>query len=95
VERSFADSKQLHGHCYATFRGIGKVFEQCLPCAAAQNMKKIALVVDKKDILRLLRLLEQYLATVKKAYSSLYAFISIIRQFDPADINPLIRENPA
>lgn len=59
VERNFADSKQLRGHRYARLRGIGKVFEQCLLCAAVQNMKNIALVVDRKDFLRLLRLLQQ------------------------------------
>ena len=56
VERSFADSKQLHGHRYARLRGRGKVFEQCLLCAAVQNMKKIALVIDRDDLLRFLRL---------------------------------------
>ena len=55
VERSFADSKQLHGHRYARLRGRGKVFEQCLLCSAVQNMKKIALVVDRDDLLRLFR----------------------------------------
>jgi len=43
VERSFADSKQLHGHRYARMRGLKKVQEQSLLCAACQNMKKIAL----------------------------------------------------
>ncbi|MDD7983859.1 IS1182 family transposase [Lentisphaera marina] len=43
VERSFADSKQLHGHRYAKLRGIKKVQEQCLLAAACQNMKKIAI----------------------------------------------------
>ncbi len=42
VERSFADSKQLHGHRYARMRGIDRVREQCLLAAAYQNMKKIA-----------------------------------------------------
>lgn len=42
VERSFADAKELHGHRYARFRGLGKVMKQCLLCAACQNMKKIA-----------------------------------------------------
>lgn len=42
VERSFADAKQLHGHRYARFRGLGKVQAQCLLAAACQNMKKIA-----------------------------------------------------
>lgn len=44
VERSFADAKQLHGHRYARFRGRSKVQAQCLLSAAAQNMKKIALI---------------------------------------------------
>lgn len=57
VERSFADSKQLHGHRYARMRGLKRVFEQCLLCAAVQNMKKIALVIDRKGFLRLLRLI--------------------------------------
>ncbi len=59
VERSFADSKELHGHRYARRRGLKKVFEQCLLCAAVQNMKKIALVVSKKDLLLYLRLIWQ------------------------------------
>jgi len=42
VERSFADAKELHGHRYARFRGLGKVMKQCLLAAACQNMKKIA-----------------------------------------------------
>lgn len=45
VERSFADAKQLHGHRYARLRGLKKVMEQCLLAAAAQNMKKIALLL--------------------------------------------------
>ena len=48
VERSFADSKQLHGQRYARLRGIGKVREQCLLAAACQNMKKIALWVTRR-----------------------------------------------
>jgi transposase len=44
VERSFADAKQLHGYRYARFKGLSKVKEQCLMTAAAQNIKKIALM---------------------------------------------------
>lgn len=44
VERSFADAKQLHGHRYARMRGLLRVSEQCLLAAAAQNIKKIALL---------------------------------------------------
>ena len=47
VERSFADAKQLFGHRYARFRGLVRVNCQCLMAAAAQNMKKIALVLTR------------------------------------------------
>lgn len=47
VERSFADAKELHGHRYARFRGIEKVQEQCLMAACAQNIKKIATLIDQ------------------------------------------------
>jgi hypothetical protein len=46
IERSFADSKELHGLRYCRMRGLAKVSEQCLLTAAVQNMKKIALVLD-------------------------------------------------
>lgn len=69
VERSFADSKELHGHRYARRRGLKKVFEQCLLCAAVQNMKKIALVVTKKDLLRYLRLIFLHIGHPRSQYS--------------------------
>ena len=47
VERSFADAKQLHGHRYARMCGLRKVAEQCLLAAAAQNIKKIALLLAR------------------------------------------------
>jgi len=47
VERSFADAKQLHGHRYARMRGLAKVQQQCLLAAAAQNIKKIALLLSR------------------------------------------------
>ncbi len=53
VERSFADAKELHGHRYARFRGIEKVQEQCLMAACAQNIKKIALLLDREGGKRL------------------------------------------
>ena len=43
VERSFADSKELHGLRYCRMRGKQNVREQALLTAACQNMKKIAL----------------------------------------------------
>jgi hypothetical protein len=48
VERSFADAKQLFGHRYARFRGLVRVSCQCLLAAAAQNIKKIALIQAAK-----------------------------------------------
>jgi transposase len=48
VERSFADAKQLFGHRYARFRGLVRVSCQCLLAAAAQNIKKIALILAAK-----------------------------------------------
>src|SRR5690606_40225418 len=42
VERSFADSKELHGLRYCRLRGIQGASEQVLLTAACQNMKKIA-----------------------------------------------------
>jgi hypothetical protein len=95
VERSFADSKQLHGHRYARLRGIGKVFEQCLLCAAVQNMKKIALVVDRKDLLRLLWFLEQIETAVRGKNHFLKTFITKLGLIAAMSTNPHIRENPA
>lgn len=46
IERSFADSKNLHGLRYCRMRGLSKVSEQCLLTAACQNMKKIARVLS-------------------------------------------------
>ncbi len=66
VERSFADSKQLHGHRYARMRGLKRVFEQSLLCAAVQNMKKIALAVYKELFLHLV-------PTYRGLYSGCYA----------------------
>lgn len=51
VERSFADSKELHGLRYCRLRGLEKVSEQCLLTAAVQNMKKIAMVMARYDLL--------------------------------------------
>lgn len=53
IERSFADSKELHGLRYARFRGIKKVSEQCLLTAAVQNMKKIARVLSHYFFVRI------------------------------------------
>lgn len=41
IERSFADSKELHGLRYCRFRGIEKVREQSYLTATAQNIKRI------------------------------------------------------
>lgn len=49
VERSFADSKEMHGLRYARFRGLARVRAQCLLVAACQNMKKMALILARRD----------------------------------------------
>ncbi len=46
VERSFTDAKELHGYHYARFRGKDMIASQCLLTAAAQNMKKITLMLS-------------------------------------------------
>jgi transposase len=48
IERSFADLKELHGLRYCRMRGLEKVSEQCLLTAAVLNMKKIALILDRR-----------------------------------------------
>ena len=48
IERSFADSKELHGLRYCRMRGQDKVSEQCLLTAAAQNIKKIATLLHRE-----------------------------------------------
>jgi len=42
VERSFAESKELHGFRFARYRGIQKVTIQVLMTAISQNLKKWA-----------------------------------------------------
>lgn len=48
VERSFADTTELHEHRYTHFRGLAKVQTQRLLSAACQNMKKMALLLPRK-----------------------------------------------
>ncbi|WP_412675290.1 transposase [Bacillus nakamurai] len=48
IERSFADSKQLHGLRYCRLRGKRNVSEQVPLTAACQNMKKIATYLAKQ-----------------------------------------------
>ncbi|MCP1363458.1 transposase, partial [Halomonas sp. BBD45] len=55
VERSFADAKRLHGYRYARMRGIAGMREQALLCAAAQNLKKMALAAREGPRLDLSR----------------------------------------
>lgn len=46
IERSFADSKELHRLRYCRMRGLSKVSEQCLLTAVYQNIRKIARVLS-------------------------------------------------
>lgn len=47
VERSFADSKELHWPRYCRLRGLHNTSEQVLLTAACQNIKKIAMHLAK------------------------------------------------
>lgn len=49
IERSFADAKELHGMRYARMRGRHRVREQCLMTALAQNVKKLANLLDRRE----------------------------------------------
>lgn len=60
IERSFADSKELHGLRYARMRGISKIREQCLLTAACQNMKKIAMALSFLHSLIIYRAFHKY-----------------------------------
>ncbi|EJW12665.1 hypothetical protein A33M_1816 [Rhodovulum sp. PH10] len=50
MERSFADAKELFGHRWARFRGLVRAGVQYLLAAAAQNVKKIALVTTPSPV---------------------------------------------
>lgn len=69
VERSFADSKELHGLRYCRLRGKAGVSEQCLLTAAAQNIKKIAMVLDKRNTL-------YYLQYICHNYETCYQLVA-------------------
>jgi hypothetical protein len=43
IERSFADSKELHGLRYCWLRRLKNASEQALLTSACQNIKKIAI----------------------------------------------------
>lgn len=47
IERSFADSKELHGLRYCRFRGRANVYEQALMTATCQNIKKIVTLLAR------------------------------------------------
>ncbi len=59
IERSFADSKELHGLRYARLRGLSGVTEQCLLTAAVQNMKKIAMAIFFIKLSNLLKIMNK------------------------------------
>ncbi|MBW7457563.1 transposase, partial [Paenibacillus sepulcri] len=48
IERSFADAKELHGFRYCRLRGLQNATEQALMTATVQNMKKIALQLERR-----------------------------------------------
>jgi hypothetical protein len=77
IERSFADSKELHGLRYCHMRGLSKVSEQCLLTAVCQNMKKIARVLSHLFFTIISLLLNK---KIEKYLLESYRFI-FLRQF--------------
>ena len=65
IERSFAESKELHGLRYCRMRGNEKVSEQCLLTAAVQHMKKIANILWKRDMHFLSTMMKYLIYTTK------------------------------
>ncbi len=49
VERSFGDAKRNHGYRYTNLKGKVKIQDNTWLLAAAQNMKKISLVLYRKQ----------------------------------------------
>ncbi|WP_442951876.1 transposase [Paenibacillus sp. A14] len=49
IERSFEDAKELHGFRHCRLRGLANVKEQALMTAAVQNMKKMAIHLDRLE----------------------------------------------
>ncbi|NEW66782.1 hypothetical protein GMA06_07150, partial [Granulicatella sp. zg-84] len=47
IERSFADSKQNHGYRFAQYRGVAKMQDYTWLSCAAQNMKKMAILLTR------------------------------------------------
>lgn len=68
IERSFADSKELHGLRYCRMRGLAKVSEQCLLTAAVQNMKKIALTLGGQFLSQFLFLIRGFIQVQACSY---------------------------
>ena len=75
VERSFADAKELHGYRYARYRGLAKMQEQSLMVAIAQNIKKMALMLDRRGYFGHL-LKKWWLMTLRNSSQRQYLTIS-------------------
>jgi len=75
VERSFADAKELHGHRYARYRGKDKVQEQSLMAAICQNIKKMALILDRE------RRNRSFLPRLNPVFAQINALSYKIRRF--------------
>jgi len=50
IERSFADSKELHGLHYCRLRGLKNASEQALLTAACQNIKEVATLSQDRKV---------------------------------------------
>lgn len=71
VERSFADSKELHTLRYIRYRGLSKATMQTLLTSACQNMKKIANHLDNISCFEVFKVdISNVLSTFKKFFKS-------------------------
>ena len=77
VERSFADSKQNHGYRYATHRGITKVQDHAWLSCAAQNMKKMALLLHQSDKMGITNLYKLINSFSKRLYGRFFLKLKV------------------
>lgn len=68
IERSFADSKQNHGFRYAQYKGIKKNQNYTWLICAAQNMKNIAIKINKYENNKLNNALQRAISIIIKFF---------------------------
>ena len=82
MERSFAESKELHGLRDCLMRGNEIVSEQRLLTAAVQNMKRTANILWKRDFYFLSAWIKNLICMTKPTWNG--GFVSCLRASDAA-----------